>query len=240
LWRLLGHFYQIKSHYFFSSDSTLRASIILSFLSITLSSIKLFYSQRIDRYPDYDPSLKMIAFVALPVMILITGPLAAVVCMAAYFKEKVIVHILILILVNAFVLKFPCFRYFIFSGNSFIWKSYEIKPTSHDSFKRAQQESETIFLTALLTSWFSPCTVWINTFFNKSHFLLVSSLTSLLGHFVGICAIFVWISSAELPLNDKPPIIHCFKSKTNNSARLFLPCENGLFVFVSPKGLNSK
>jgi len=52
----------------------------------------------------------MIVFVAIPIVILIAGPLAAVVCMAAYFQEKVIVYIMVIIVLNAFVLKSPCLK----------------------------------------------------------------------------------------------------------------------------------
>jgi len=159
------------------SDSTQRTSILMSFLSITFSAIKLFYSQRLGRYPDYDPSIKMIAFVALPVMILIAGPLTSVVCMAAYFQEKVFACILIIIVVNASVLKSPCLedKLYPYTYLSNLYESYELEAVPEDVKTRAKQDKEAILITALFTSWISPCTVWANNIKCNSYFLLVSN-----------------------------------------------------------------
>ena len=148
----------------------------MSFLSITFSAIKLFYSQRLGRYPDYDPSIKMIAFVALPVMILISGPLTSVVCMAAYFHEKVFACILIIIVVNASVLKSPCLedKLYPYTYLSNLYESYELEAVPEDVKTRAKQDKEAILITALFTSWISPCTVWANNIKCNSYFLLVS------------------------------------------------------------------
>ncbi len=45
----------------------------VSFLSLSLASVKLFYSQRLGRFPDSDPSLKMVAFAAPLVVLIIAG-----------------------------------------------------------------------------------------------------------------------------------------------------------------------
>jgi hypothetical protein len=44
-----------------------------SFLSLTLASAKLFYSQRLGRFADPDPSFKMIVFVAPFIILIIAG-----------------------------------------------------------------------------------------------------------------------------------------------------------------------
>ena len=46
------------------SDANQRWSIPLSFVSLVFSSIKLFYSQRLGRFPNVDPSAKEILVVA--------------------------------------------------------------------------------------------------------------------------------------------------------------------------------
>jgi hypothetical protein len=48
-------------------------SMPFSFLSLTLASVKLFYSQRLGRFPDVDPSPALVAFVFPFVMVQITG-----------------------------------------------------------------------------------------------------------------------------------------------------------------------
>jgi hypothetical protein len=55
-------------------------------LSIILSSIKLYYSQRLGRYPDPDPTLKMILFISPFITLLIIGPLFSFVLMATYLQ----------------------------------------------------------------------------------------------------------------------------------------------------------
>jgi len=137
-------------------------------------------------------------FVALPVTILIVGPLSSVVCMAAYFKENVIVCIIIISALIALVLKSPYLEDLLYDDDDLeeAYKSYELKQ-----------------ITAIFTSWISPCTMW----FSESKFIFVSSLTNLFGHFVGIASILIFISTAALPLNDNPPITHCFKNENNIS-----------------------
>jgi hypothetical protein len=48
-------------------------SMPFSFLSLTLASVKLFYSQRLGRFPDVDPSPALVAFVFPFVMVQIAG-----------------------------------------------------------------------------------------------------------------------------------------------------------------------
>jgi hypothetical protein len=202
----------------FFSDISQIVSIVISFLSITFASIKLFYSQRLGRYSDLDPTVRMIMFVALPVIILIVGPLASVVCMAAYFKEKVIVCIIIIIALFALVLKSPYLEALIYDDDNFeeAYISYELNQRCipENVKRRVKRDKEAILITAIFTSWISPCTLLCK----GSVFLFVSSLTNLLGHFVGTASILIFISTAALSLNDNPPITHCFKNENNISS----------------------
>ena len=61
-------------------------SIPFSLLSIILSSVKLYYSQRLGRYPDPDPTLKMTLFAIPFITLLIIGPLFSFVLMATYLQ----------------------------------------------------------------------------------------------------------------------------------------------------------
>lgn len=164
----------------------------------------------------------MIAFAALPIMILIAGPLAAVVCMASYLQEKVIVCIILIIGLNACVLKSPCLAEKLYPEIQQLYESHELDGVSEDDERQGKKESETMFYTAIFTSWISPCTVWANNFKCKSYFLLVSSFTSLLGHALVIAAIFVYISSTDFPLLDNPPITHCIERSNNVLVRFIL------------------
>jgi hypothetical protein len=164
----------------------------------------------------------MIAFAAIPIMILIAGPLAAVVCMASYLREKVIMSIVLIIGLNACVLKFPCLAEKLYPKIQDLYESHELRGISEDDERRGKKESETMFYTAIFTSWISPCTLWANNYKCKSYFLLVSSFTSLLSHAILVAFIFIHISSADLSQYDNPPITHCFGSSDNISLRFIL------------------
>ena len=166
----------------------------------------------------------MIAFVALPVMILIAGPLASVVCMAAYFQEKVFACIIIVITVNTLVLKSPCLedKLYPYTYISCLYESYELEAVPEDVKTQAKQDKEAMLITALFTSWISPCTVWANNIKCNSYFLLVSSFLTMFSHAVGIASIFIYIWFADLVLSNNPPITHCFSSTYIISLRFIL------------------
>ena len=186
-------------------------STLVSFVSIAFSSIKLFYTQRLGRFQDVDPSLKMVAFVALPIVILISGPLVAVICMASYFKDKVIVYIVINIVTNGCVLLLlPVLRRKLYPKFSNIYQRFESEEGENDVYL-GEREIERTFFTAILTSWISPCTVWANSYRTKSYFLLVSSFTCLLLHTSGV-AIIIYTAMYYPPSSfENPPITHCFE-----------------------------
>jgi len=147
-------------------------------MSITFSSIKLFYSQRLGRHRDYDPSMKMMVVAALPVMFLIAGPLASLVCLASYFQDKVIVFIIVTTGINVMFLSSLYLKDELCPSIKSSYASYELNEVTEDDEKRAREDCQAIFLSAIFTTWISPCTVWANDIGKKSHFLLVSSATS--------------------------------------------------------------
>jgi hypothetical protein len=207
---------EIFLHFLFS-DYIQIASIIISFLSLVLSSVKLFYSQRLGEYLDVDPSIKMIIFAALPITLQLLFPLFSLILMAAYSKVYVTVCTAMIILANAFMLNCKCLKPKLYFG---IWNLYS--GSEENKFKK-QKESEDIFYTAIFTSWILPCTVWANSFRSMSYFLIVNSLTTLLGHAVGIIFVFILTYCEVLkmdPLETKNvPITHCFKKEDNFTMR---------------------
>ena len=192
-------------------------SIIVSLLSLVLSSVKLFYSQRLGIFLDVDPSPKMLIYVALPIFMQLLFPLFSLILMASYFKEYVIVCIAIIMLTNLVVLKSKCLNKKLYCD---IWKLYS---TVDENMKKGKKETDEIFNTAILTSWISPCTVWSNNTKFKSYFLIANSLTTLLGHAVGIASVFLMthfeILSMDLSKLENLPITHCFRNFENVSAR---------------------
>ncbi len=173
-------------------------SIPVSFLSLALGSVKLFYSQRFERFADVHPSLKLISFVFLLITLQITGSVSSLVLSAAYLREVVIALIVFHILVQFIVLKF-----FLLIG----------KPIT--------DKQTNVFWTAVFTAWMSPCTVWENNLISKSYFLLVSSSTSILIHCFSLISICLHVSLDELPLH-LAPIFHCRNSTQVEVKNVFL------------------
>ena len=57
-----------------------------SFVTLALTSTKVFYSQRIGQFSEVDPSIRM-NLLALPLIILtIAGPLYSIILIASYFR----------------------------------------------------------------------------------------------------------------------------------------------------------
>jgi hypothetical protein len=185
-------------------------SIPVSFLSLTLASVRLFYSQRLGRFLDINPSFKLIVFVFPLIMFQIIGSVASLVLSAAYLREVVIMVILLHVFTQFIVLKF-----FLLIG----------KPiTDHQT---------NVFWTAVFTAWMSPCTVWENNLITKSYFLLVSSSTSILIHSLSLISICIYISLDELSLH-LAPIFHCQNSTQVDMKNVILT--NKTFINICHSG----
>jgi ankyrin repeat protein len=74
------------------------------------------------------------------------------------------------------------------------------------------KESNAIFFNAMFTSWVSPCTVWTNTFMEKSKFLMLSSSITLSVHLLNLINLFLISDLDMLSSIENPPILHCFNS----------------------------
>ncbi len=160
-------------------------SIPVSFLCLALASVRLFYSQRLEIFPEVDPSFKLIVFVFPIIMLQIIGSVATLVLSAAYLREVVIALIVFHILAQFIVLKF-----FLLKGNPIL------------------DNNNNVFWTAVFTAWMSPCTVWENNLITKSYFLLVSSSTSIIIHCFSLISICIYISVDDLS-SSLVPIFHC-------------------------------
>ena len=100
-----------------------------------------------------------------------------------------------------------------------IWKSqrYNYRPLYRiygGAIKRVMfgiRDRDRVFLTAILTSIKSPCTVWSNCFMFKSNFLLVTSFTSLTLHAFTVVVVSLTNMYADLSTISNPPITYCTK-----------------------------
>ena len=187
-------------------------SIFTSFVSLSLSSIKLFYSQRLGRYPEIDPSLKMMAFAFPFVAVLIAGPLCSLVIAAAYLKGWVIVFIGLIITCHTLALNLPSLQDRLFPFLFFLYAKYPSYTSSPGQPAREANDARSILFTANCTSWISPCTVWINTFMVKSYFLIFSSSVCSACHLLGLLTVYLYSMFAQLTPTDHAPVSHCFTS----------------------------
>jgi hypothetical protein len=173
-------------------------SIPVSFLCLTLASVRLFYSQRLEQFTDVNPSFKQILFVFPLIMLQISGSVATLVLSAAYLREVVIALIVFHILVQFIVLNF-----FLLEGRPIL------------------DGQANVFWIAVFTAWMSPCTVWSNNLITKSYFLLVSSSTSLITHCFNLIFICICISLDGLSSN-LAPLFHCFNATQVEVKNVFL------------------
>jgi hypothetical protein len=200
-----------------------------SFLSLALASVKIFYSQRLGRFPDVNPDPAMIVFAFPFVVLQILGLLLSLVILASYFKLMVLLQIGFIILANFIVLK-----YILFKGDPFaeVELFYDISYGIYVE-ERCTQESKSIFRTAILTSWISPCTVWANNLTRKSYFLLTSSTTTIFAHLICLLCTYVYILFDRFDVNSNPPILHCFKNLTNASDFQNVTEETNIFHLIT-------
>jgi hypothetical protein len=79
-----------------------------------LASVKLFYTQRLGRFYDADPNLKMILFVLPFIIALTAGPTYSLILMATYLKGFVFASISMIIVANFCIFKFLDSKNWIF------------------------------------------------------------------------------------------------------------------------------
>jgi hypothetical protein len=191
-------------------------SIIVSFLCLVFASSKLYYSQRLGVFRDVDPPFSMVIYAAPLITFQIIFPLFSLILMAAYFKEYVIVCIAIIMMANAIVIKFPCFKLFrnIWDLYGVDWSYLKMKK----NMELGHQEVFEMFLTAIFTAWIAPCTVWANNSQVTKYFLLTSSFTTMICHCIGILSIYASVYFfLDMSNFDNPPVSHCFRRDDNVS-----------------------
>jgi hypothetical protein len=195
-------------------------SIPISFLALTFSSAQLYFSQRLGRFPDRDPSIRMVIFILPFIVLLITGPLFSLVIFATYFNAGVLIVIVVNITASFLVLKNVYVRKRPYPYTEHLYSRF--KKMLQFGIQQGEREPQAILYTAVLTSWVSPCTVWTNNVQCKSLFLLLSNLISSVVHLLSYIVISIGFSIAHLPQNIS--ILQCFKNKdisTNANFRYF-------------------
>jgi hypothetical protein len=176
---------------------------------LALASIKLFYSQRLGRFPDVDPTLKMTIFIFPLIFIQICGPIFCSALLAAYFKALVIFFIAFIILSHFLAVKFFYFKGKQFYGLQRLYQDHEYA-FSYQKQERGVQDSQSIFITSVATGWITSSTVWSNNLTSHSYFIAISSVTCTLAHCLCFSCLYVFTMFEELQITNSLPVTHCF------------------------------
>jgi len=179
--------------------------------------VKLYFLQRLGRYSDQDPSLKLMLLAAIFVAMQIIGPLLVLAIFAADHKSLTICFALGIISVNWCVLRFRFYN----NKEKQILKKENMNDIGHDpeiySKRRKQEHHSLIFTTAIFTSWICTLTLWNHSKENKSSFLKTSCLCSLATLLCGIIFQCILCYFAIFEFNyHSAPITHCFSVNNSN------------------------
>ena len=147
----------------------------------------------------------------LPVMlVLISGPLYSLVLMASYLKGFVLLEIFLIIFANFLVLKYLVYKGKPFPEIKLLYGESQKKGISVQAKQKGEEETQSMFFTAIFTAWVSPSSVWANNFQCKSYFLLVSGLTTMTVHVLGIVVIYLVVYYDNFFHLENLPVTHCF------------------------------
>ena len=176
--------------FLFILASAQKWSLPCSMLALAIASAKLYFSQRLGKISDPDPTIKMIACI-MPLQILhLSGLLFSLVFVASYIQSYIILSITLVTALNGLILFLTYF------------KSDKRKALRQIFYPKENQigkkESGFVFFTAVLTSWISPNSVWANTFELETWFLLISSSTCTIVYFIHIVAIVLFEQLIEV------------------------------------------
>ena len=174
---------------------------------------------------EVDPNMKMIFFVAPAIAMQILFPIFSLVVMTTYLREIVIIIIFLIISLTALTI----WKYITqkekdklkkYSSLFIIDKLY--KQNLVNQSEKGLKEFQNIKHTAILTSWISPCTVWCNNRMHRSYFLLISSLTVMAAHSIGLLGTYCFACFGDFTNILHPPVFHCFPMDGNVTGRLFI------------------
>ena len=143
-------------------------SLPMSFLSLVLASVKLFYSQRLGIFSEPDPCFLMTISVLPLNALLISGPLFTLILVASYHQISIVFLIMAVLALNWVILK-----KIYFSKDQ---KMVLIREIYNNMKESGTKEASQIFYHSVFTSWISPCTVWVNNNLKRSKFLITTSL----------------------------------------------------------------
>jgi ankyrin repeat protein len=188
--------------------------------------VRLFYSQRLGKYCEPDPPFlsKQTGIAVVPILILNATYLSAWILLTAYLKGYVFLCVGL-----TFATVHICLQVFIFRLDT----SQKIFDAMLNGVPKERRETETrkIYLTAILTSWVSPYTVWWNNKPTEScnrklerknsskYFLFASNAACSLSLvcFLLVCSYSFVNDEFDFDRSKDVPLTHCFRQLQNGS-----------------------
>ena len=113
--------------------------------------MKLFYSQRLGRFAEVEPSPKMILFAFPFAIFLIAGPLYSLVLFLSYVKYSILI-IPINMLTSLFVTNCILTRKVFFEHEEILYKQKKNEPISNECKEIAARQRKGILITTTVTS----------------------------------------------------------------------------------------
>ena len=179
-------------------------SLPMSFLSLVLASVKLFYSQRLGIFSEPDPCFLMTISVLPLNALLISGPLFTLILVASYHQISIVFLIMAVLALNWVILK-----KIYFSKDQ---KMVLIREIYNNMKESGTKEASQIFYHSVFTSWISPCTVWVNNNLKRSKFLITTSLITSVVHTMALITLAIFLNVPTLDQTKNSPVVHCFKA----------------------------
>jgi hypothetical protein len=206
---------KVNIFYFNFSAFSQCLSLPFSLLALSIASAKLYFSQRLGKFSDSDPTIKMLVWIMPINIIFLSGFLYSLVFVDSYIQAYILLTITSIIGLNGFIL---FLKYFQKNKREALRRDFYPRDEQH-----GKKESGYIFITAVLTSWISPCSIWSNTFGQKTWFLFYSSSICIIVYFINIITIGIFEKFGFCFPTENHPITRCFEDadKFNSSYRLF-------------------
>ena len=156
----------------------------------------------------------MVLFVSPFVIALISSPLFSLVLISTYFHVYVLLAICVTVVANFAVLTLLFQKRKLVDEIISLYKNKNKETIDATQEERGLLESNSIFLTSILTSWVSPCSVWTNNIVSKSFFLLASSITTNCCYTLSIVSLFIFVNLEDNLDLSKLTVLHCIRNES--------------------------
>lgn len=217
------------------SEYTQMYLLPFSFLSLSVASIRLFFSQRLGRFCDPDPSLQMVLMVAPLIIIIIAVNLFTLIIIATFFHVYCVCCVFSIVIIM--IIERSIFKHIMKPNMPELYSTRSSKIGFTYDRSCGNEEINDILATAILISWVSPLTVWANNFKFTSKFFTVSFMSNIFIYLIYLVLIIVLLNNDSGIVTDIPNIFLCYNTSEyinsteyrvygcNERSSIFLICQ---------------